>query len=55
MKTVNRSMMESVINLIFNGDWDSIEDFDEQLDELTEYANSIRETINGFNEQMMMA
>ena len=55
MKTANRSMMEMAMNLIFNGDWDSIEDFDEQLDCLTEYANSIRESINGFNEQMMMA
>ena len=55
MKTVNRSMMESTLNLIFNGDWDSIEDFDEQLDQLTEYADSMRESISCFNEQMMMS
>ena len=48
-------MLESAMNLIFNGDWDSIEDFDEQLDALTEYAESLRESISCFNEQMMMA
>lgn len=54
MKTAERSMLEMTMNLIFNGDWDSIDDFDEQLDRLTEYTNSLRESINGFNEKMMM-
>jgi len=54
MKAAERHLTLSVINLIFNGDWDTIDDFDEQLDRLTEYANTLRENTNEYNQQMML-
>ena len=45
METVKDCTNEAVLDLIFNGDWNSIDEFDEQLDELAEYSASIRESV----------
>ena len=45
METVKDCTNEAVLDLIFNGDWNSIDEFDEQLDELAEYSASVRESV----------
>lgn len=53
MKKAINSTMESVLNLIFFGDWNDLDDFDEQLDQLAEYSDSVRESVNAFNAELM--
>ena len=47
-----RSAVEMVLDLIANGDWNTVDDFDEELDVLTEYSNSVRDSVVAFNEEM---
>ena len=55
MKTKITESVKNCLDLIFLEDWDSLDDFDARLDSLAEYSASVRESVNGFNEQLMMA
>ena len=47
-KTVKNGLVNSMLDLIFNGDWDTVDEFDQQFDELVEYSRSLQESVDAF-------
>ena len=48
-KAVKNGLVNSVLDLIFNGDWNTVDEFDEQFDNLVEYSRSLQESVDAFN------
>lgn len=41
-KTIRESNLRSMLDLIFNEDWNSLDEFDEKLDLLAEYQSDVQ-------------
>ena len=45
----------AILNLIFNGSWETVEQFDEEFDQLTEYFNEVDESVKTYNKETTYA